>query len=139
MPRGNSTPNASGADDRDQGDFRILFPGRLAEQKDPLLMVEVVKRLAPRHDRLRVEVVGDGPLKSEVERRVRELDLGRHVRFHPATPELARWLAESDALLMTSTFEGVPYTAYEALAMQVPVIAPALPGNVELMSRGRGA
>ena len=39
----------------------------------------------------------------------------------------------SDLLLMTSVFEGVPYMAYEAMAMGVPVVAPSLPGTVELM------
>jgi glycosyltransferase involved in cell wall biosynthesis len=34
---------------------------------------------------------------------------------------------------MTSAFEGVPYLIYEALAMGVPVVVPALPGNVEVM------
>lgn len=125
-------------DDREAGVFRILFAGRLTDQKDPLLMVEVVRRLAVSHDQVRVEVVGDGPLEEDVRRRTRELGLERHIRFHRPTAEINRWLAGSDLLLMTSTFEGVPYTVYEALAMKVPVIAPALPGNVELMSEGGG-
>ena len=40
---------------------------------------------------------------------------------------------------MTSVFEGVPYVIYEALAMGVPVVAPALPGNVEFMDEDSGA
>ena len=39
---------------------------------------------------------------------------------------------------MTSVFEGVPYIIYEALAMGLPVVAPALPGNVELMAETGG-
>ena len=38
---------------------------------------------------------------------------------------------------MTSVFEGVPYVVYEAMAMGLPVIAPALPGNVELFADER--
>jgi glycosyltransferase involved in cell wall biosynthesis len=124
--------------EREPGTFRILFAGRLTEQKDPMLMVEVVSRVASSHDQVRVEVVGDGPLDADVRRRVRELGLERHVRFHPPTIELSRWLASADMLLMTSTFEGVPYVAYEALAMKVPVVAPALAGNVELMAEVGG-
>jgi glycosyltransferase involved in cell wall biosynthesis len=122
--------------DREQGAFQILFAGRLTDQKDPMLMVEVVNRLAMGHHQVRVEVVGDGPLEGDVRQRVRELGLERHVRFHPPTTELNRWLAGADMLLMTSKFEGVPYIAYEALAMEVPVVAPALRGNAELMSEG---
>jgi ketosteroid isomerase-like protein len=49
-----------------------------------------------------------------------------------------RWYASSDLLLMTSLFEGVPFVIYEALAMGLPVVAPALPGNVELMDADSG-
>jgi glycosyltransferase involved in cell wall biosynthesis len=125
-------------DASDQYEFRVLFAGRLTEQKDPLLMLEVARLLAASHHQFRIDVVGDGPLEGQVRDRVEELGLGRHVRFHPPTRELARWLASSDLLLMTSTFEGVPYAIYEAMAMHVPVVAPALPGNVELLEPGGG-
>ena len=39
---------------------------------------------------------------------------------------------------MTSLFEGMPYVIYEALAMGLPVVAPALSGNVELMDADSG-
>jgi hypothetical protein len=117
---------------------RILFPGRLAEQKDPLLMLDVAERVIAQHHNVRLEVVGDGPLEAQVQARARERGLEPHLRFSPPTAHLARWLRSSDLLLMTSTFEGVPYVIYEAMAMGVPVVAPALPGNVELMRDGGG-
>lgn len=124
--------------DPDPGTFRILFPGRLVEQKDPLLMVEVLGSVAARHDHVTVDVIGDGSLDLAVRARVAELGLERKVCFHPPSADLAGWFASSDLLLMTSTFEGVPYVVYEAMAMKVPVVAPALPGNVELMDDTAG-
>jgi len=105
---------------------QVLYPGRLVDQKDPHLMLRVVEAAtgAP----FDLHVVGDGPL----EREIRDAAPG-NVHFHPPTPELARWFRACDLLLMTSVFEGVPYVAYEAMAMGVPVIAPALPGNVEVI------
>jgi glycosyltransferase involved in cell wall biosynthesis len=120
------------------GFFNILFPGRLAEQKDPLLMVEVIRRVVENHQNVRVHVVGDGPLESDVRECVRSAGLENHFIFHPPSRELARWYAACDLLLMTSVFEGVPYVIYEAMAMQLPIVAPALPGNVELMSGTAG-
>ena len=116
--------------------FNVLFPGRLAEQKDPELMVAVAAELARRRPETRVHVVGDGPLEPRVRELVGERGLGGTVRFHPPTDRLAPWYAASDALLMTSRFEGVPYVVYEAMAMGLPVVAPALPGNAELLGAG---
>src|SRR5690242_4966922 len=112
---------------------QLLYPGRLVEQKDPLLMVQVAAALRDRGLRFQVQVVGEGPLEPEVRGAVSERGLEDVVRFHPPTDEIARWFAACDLLLMTSVFEGVPYVVYEAMAMAVPVVAPALPGNAELM------
>jgi len=113
--------------------FNILFPGRLAEQKDPVLMVDVIRRLVAMQAAIHVHVVGDGPLEQDVHGLIRDAGLGGHFSFHPPSRELARWYAACDMLLMTSRFEGVPYVVYEAMAMRLPIVAPALPGNVELM------
>lgn len=122
-------------DEREEA-VEILYPGRLCDQKDPLLMVEVAAALRDVEPGFRIHVVGDGELEDAVRERVRALGLERHVRFHPPTREIARWYAASDLLLMTSVFEGVPYVVYESMAMALPVVAPALPGNVELLGAG---
>src|SRR5690242_5125629 len=123
----------------DPGPVHVLYPGRLVDQKDPLLMVDAVTALRDRGLDFRVHVVGEGPLEPDVRARVAERGLERFFAFHPPTREIARWFAACDLLLMTSVFEGVPYVIYESMAMGVPVIAPALPGNVELMDESCGA
>ncbi len=114
----------------------ILFPGRLVEQKDPLLMVEVAAALRDRGLRFQIHAVGEGDLEPRVRERLAGLGLGDHVLIHPPTRELQRWYAACDLLLMTSVFEGVPYVVFEAMAMGLPVVAPALPGNRELLGDG---
>jgi glycosyltransferase involved in cell wall biosynthesis len=111
----------------------VLYPGRLVEQKDPLLMVDVATLLRDRGHAFQIHAVGEGELEGEVRRRIDERRLGEHVLIHPATNQLQPWYAASDVLLMTSVFEGVPYVVYEAMAMALPVVTPALAGNVELL------
>jgi len=120
------------------GPLHVLYPGRLVDQKDPLLMVDVVAASRERGADVVVHVVGEGPLESAVRARAEELNVSAALRFHGPSREIARWFAASDALLMTSTFEGVPYVVYEAMAMKVPVVAPALPGNRALLAGGGG-
>jgi glycosyltransferase involved in cell wall biosynthesis len=114
---------------------RILWPGRLVAQKDPMLTLDVVKALDTLGANFTLDVVGDGDLKSEVMDRAEQLDVAHLISWHPPSHEMPRWYRSSDLVLMTSVFEGVPYVLYEALAMKVPVVAPALPGNVELLGR----
>jgi len=117
---------------------RVLWPGRLVEQKDPMLTLDVLRLLQERSVGLTLHVVGDGPLAPAVRDRAQELGVAGMIAWHPPSLEMARWYRSCDVLLMTSVFEGVPYVVYEALAMGMPVVAPALPGNVEFMDADSG-
>jgi glycosyltransferase involved in cell wall biosynthesis len=116
--------------------MQILFPARLVEQKDPLLMVDVAAELRDRGVDFQVQVLGEGELEQAVRKRIAELELHGSVVINPPTATPQSWYAASDAMLMTSVYEGVPACVYEAMAMGVPVIAPTLPGNVELLGEG---
>ena len=116
-----------------EGTKRILWPGRLVRDKDPMLTLEVVARARELGAQFVLDIVGDGHLKEPVRARAEELGVSDAIRWYPPSQEMARWYRGADLVLMTSLFEGVPLVIYEALAMGVPVIAPALPGNVELM------
>lgn len=112
----------------------VLWPGRLTDQKDPLLSLDVVRAVKDAGRRFELCVVGDGYMEGAVRARVAELGIEDMVFFYPPARLLADWYRSSYALLMTSVFEGIPYVMFEAMAMGVPVIVPALPGNRELVS-----
>lgn len=118
---------------------RILWPGRLVEQKDPLLTVDVVAELERRGVAFELTIVGDGELADATRLRADNLGVADRFVWHPPSKEMPRWYRSSDVLLMTSVFEGIPLALYEALAMGVPAVVPALPGNVELLDGGGGS
>ena len=113
--------------------LQILFAARLVAQKDPLLMVEVAAALRDRGAAFQIHVVGEGDLEAQLEERIAALALGDHVVLHPATPGLLRWYAACDALLLTSTFEGIPVVLFEAMAMGLPIVTPGLPAIREML------
>jgi glycosyltransferase involved in cell wall biosynthesis len=117
---------------------RILWPGRLVEQKDPMLTLDVLARARERGGEFILDVVGDGHMKPALQERATALGVAEMIRWHPPSQEMPRWYRSTDLLLMTSVYEGVPYVIYESLAMGVPIIAPALPGNVEFMDGDSG-
>jgi glycosyltransferase involved in cell wall biosynthesis len=131
--RARSTPVA-GLDGR----VHLLFVARLVAQKDPLLMVDVARELKRRDFSFCIHVIGSGDLEPQVRSLISEHRLEEEVVFEAATHELRPWYAAADILLMTSAFEGVPVIVYEALAMELPIVAPALAGIRELMDHGGG-
>ncbi len=120
------------------GSKRVLWPGRLVRDKDPLLTVEVLARARDRGADFVLDIVGEGHLKEPTHARAEELGVSEMINWHPPSQEMPRWFRSADLLLMTSLFEGMPLVIYEALAMGVPVVAPALPGNMELMDAQSG-
>jgi glycosyltransferase involved in cell wall biosynthesis len=124
-----ATPIEDLPDDR----LNILFAARLVDQKDPLLMVEVAAGLRDEGVKFQLHVVGEGELEGQVKGLVDERGLAESVLFHPPTAGLQSWYAAADALLLTSKFEGVPCVLFEAMAMGLPIVAPALPGISELL------
>ena len=120
-----------------EGVANILYCGRLCDQKDPLLMVRVATELRNRGRDFRIHVLGDGPLEDQVRAAVSQASLSDKVLFH-GTQTALPWYACCDLMLMTSVFEGIPYVFYEAMAMAVPTVAPAIPGNVELLGDDGG-
>ena len=100
--------------------------------------MEVLARARERGAEFVLDVVGDGHLKEPAQARAEELGVADLIEWHPPSQDMARWYRSSDLLLMTSVYEGIPLVIYEALAMSLPVVAPALPGNVEFMDADSG-
>ena len=97
-------------------------------------MLDVAAAVVAQHPHALFHVLGDGPLKPALRARATALALDDHVCFLGAQTDPRPWYAAAHALLMTSTFEGIPCTVFEGMAMGLPVVAPALPGVVELLA-----
>jgi glycosyltransferase involved in cell wall biosynthesis len=123
-------PTASPRDDR------LVFAGRLVEQKDPLMLVEVLDRL--RAERIGLLVIGDGPLRAAMHERAAGLGLLARIEFRGALPHEAAVdaLAEGGILLLPSRWEGLPVVALEAMALGLPVVAAAVGGVPEIVVHG---
>jgi glycosyltransferase involved in cell wall biosynthesis len=122
-----------GRDDRRQ-EFRQRFDiapdeplvgwiGRMVAVKDPLLFVDAVSEAQKSGQFFRAVMVGDGPLKSEVENRITFLGLqGQILLTSWVTPaELA--VSGLDILMLTSFNEGTPLSILEAQACSIPIIS----------------
>jgi glycosyltransferase involved in cell wall biosynthesis len=112
----------------------ICFSGRLVPVKRVdvfLAAARLVLDACP--DRYRFYVVGDGPLRAQLEAQAQQLQMGSNCVFIGFLPNALPLLSRMGALVLTSDHEGTPMVALEALALGAPVVAHAVGGLVPLL------
>ncbi len=112
----------------------MIGVGRLTEQKDPLMFVEIVRRVAAETDSLKAIWLGDGPLRRLVESEVRRTGLEGVIELPGWQADMRPWFAAADLLLSTSQYESFGYMVAEALAMECPVVATSITGTSDIMN-----
>ena len=117
---------------------RLVCVGRLCEQKGHGLLVEAAARLAKEGEPFELVLVGDGPLRPQIEALAREHGLNGQLRITgwKSGPEVTREINASRALVLPSFAEGLPVVLMEALALQRPVISTYVAGIPELVTPG---
>ncbi len=117
---------------------RLVCVGRLAREKGHLILVEAVARLKdiPHFD---VVIVGDGPLRSEIEARAKALGVQERIRVTGwmAADKVRDEILASSAMVLPSFAEGLPVVLMEALALERPVITTTIAGIPELVENGK--
>jgi glycosyltransferase involved in cell wall biosynthesis len=104
----------------------VLFVGSLVDVKDPLTAVRATREAERRGLAVRLVVVGDGPLRAEVERAG-----GTAVTMLGFRTDVERLLAGADLLVLPTLREGMPYAVLEAMAAGVVPVVSAVPGSIE--------
>jgi glycosyltransferase involved in cell wall biosynthesis len=114
----------------------LLFAGSLIERKGLRTLLAAMEQIRRRHPAHRLVLIGDGPERSELESRVRDIGIGESVFFtgslSPA--EVARWMRLAELFILPSLEEGQGVALLEALASGTPCIAGRAGGIPEVIS-----
>lgn len=115
----------------------IVFAGRFMPQKDPLRIVQTLKKMVDLP--WKCVMIGDGPLLSDVKKMIVESNLeDRFILTGWITPgEVMRRFDQSDILFMPSLSEGLPVVGVQALAKGLAIIASRVGGFVDLVDEAR--
>jgi colanic acid/amylovoran biosynthesis glycosyltransferase len=118
---------------------QILAVGRLSEEKGHLLLLAAVAELRRRGLSARLCLVGDGPLRGELEREARRLGIEDIVTLTGAVgqDEMPEMFGRADIFCQTSFAEGVPVVLMEAMAAGLPVVSTLVGGIPELVVHER--
>jgi len=118
--------------------FEVISVGRLAPVKGHAILVEAVDLLRGQGRRVRLRIVGDGPERSNLEREVAARGLSGQVVFEGwlTQEKILALYRGADLFALSSFAEGVPVVLMEAMAMEIPCVAPCIHGIPELIEDG---
>jgi glycosyltransferase involved in cell wall biosynthesis len=112
----------------------ILFIGRLVREKGVLELLDAFDRLQKDHPRLRLIIVGRGPLRKRIEAVARSFPSeSLTVIEYLREDELVALYAKADVFVMPSLQEPFGIVACEAFAAGLPVVATSACGSVEVL------
>lgn len=132
--------------DKDAAPIVIGYVGRLADVKNPVLLVEAFERLHARATstdpelarRLQLRIIGDGPLAGILRGRVARSPVHERIELVGERDDIASCLRDLDIYALPSLAEGISNTLLEAMASGLPCVATSVGGNAELIDDRTG-
>jgi glycosyltransferase involved in cell wall biosynthesis len=114
----------------------VVQVAQLVGHKDPLTFVRAIAAARKRMPRVHALLVGDGPLRAEVERAVRDLGVEDALHVVGYRGDADRLLAAADVVTLSSREEGMGSVLLDALVFSRPVAATRAGGIPEVVRDG---
>ena len=109
---------------------------RLSRQKAPLDFLDAAAHVAAQQPNVHFVIVGDGPLRADVEAQVVTLKLTERIHLTGLRRDVPDLLHSFDIFALSSLWEGLPRVLPQAMAAGLPIVATAVDGNAEAVTDG---
>ncbi len=111
----------------------VTMVGRLSPEKNVQLLLNAFAIAWLQEPCLKLEIVGDGPCRAELEELSRRLGITERVLFVGETKDVASFMRRSSVFVLPSLTEGISLTLLEAMATGLPTIATNVGGSSEVV------
>ncbi len=111
--------------------------GRLHEQKGYEYLIDAAKHLIEENKSIYFLIVGEGELRTNLERQVSSLRISDKVIFAGARTDIPRLMTLFDLFVLPSLWEGLPLVLLEAMVSRVPIVATAVDGVMEIIEHNQ--
>jgi glycosyltransferase involved in cell wall biosynthesis len=119
-----------------RGDPQLVIVGRLVKFKGHRHALECMPRLIERFPRLRLVIVGSGPIEDDLRREIAARGLEANVTLEGYKPNAHDYMRASDVVLVPSISEGFGAVFLEAFNNRRPVVAFDVPASNEIIESG---
>jgi glycosyltransferase involved in cell wall biosynthesis len=118
--------------------YDILFVGRLSQAKGIDILLKAVKILKNKYSKyLKIAIVGDGPLKENLNNLAVELGVNGEVKFLGVRKDIEELMVSSKIFIIPSRWEGLPMVVLEAMSRGMSIIATTVGGIPEVIKNGK--
>ncbi|MGQ4892553.1 MAG: glycosyltransferase [Candidatus Njordarchaeia archaeon] len=99
-------------------------------------LIEAIKNVTTVKENIMLIIVGDGPLRKDLENQIKKLNLKNYVKLVGAKPhsEIPLWMNAADLFVLSSLSEGNPTVMFEALGVGLPFVGTAVGGVPEVIT-----
>jgi glycosyltransferase involved in cell wall biosynthesis len=126
---------------KDNGIAKIVMVARLAEPKNPFLLIDAYSKLSDKaKEKSQIIIIGDGPQTKTLRDLVRDINLFEKVKFTGAIDhdDVFEYLENGHIFALPSKWEGFPYTIIEGMNAKMAVIASDVGGIKEAVNKNCG-
>ncbi len=114
--------------------IQIIFVGRLVEQKDPLTFIRSCKAINDLQIPAHFTMIGDGPLKSQVEKLAMELDIRNiEIMGQVSHYDVLKAYEKADVLILPSREEAMSMVVLESVSRGIYILSTIVNGNHQLI------
>ena len=136
LPNGVPVPEVPWQAGGDPDSLRATFVGRLAPEKGLTALVDAWPIVRKEWPEAKLTLIGEGPERAMLEGQIARLKLAGAVELAGALADPSIILRQSDLFVLPSREEGMSIALLEAMALGIPSVASAIPGNLALMTEG---
>ncbi len=117
----------------------LLHVGSFTREKNHLGLLSIFKHLVEHNKKMKLHLIGEGPLRQAVEKDVLKLGIKNKVIFYEAIKDPLPYIYAADVLLLPSIIEGLPGVILEAMFCKTPVVAYNVGGISEALNNFTGS
>lgn len=117
----------------------FLHVGRFDVPKNHAGLLKLFARLHEKYPQCRLQLVGDGDLRPEMETLAEDLGITPWVEFCGMQSDVHPYLHKADLFILPSLYEGNPMTIIEAMGTALPIIATDVGGIPDMLTNGETA
>ncbi len=116
--------------------IKLIAVGTLYEVKNYTYLIDCFNELGKKVENVSLVILGDGPLKENLQKQVKDLGIVDKVQFVGAVSNVKNYLLSADIFVSSSHYEGLPLSMLEAMASGLPIVANDVGGIKDILIDG---